>query len=103
MLRLSLSQQAGHDPHLIGLLRVFKDYYPEIIVGEAVRGRASAFKVMLRSLPFPSLRFGTDMLTMESILTPNGGRGWTRYKLRISSVRRTRWPSLVMASVFAGQ
>ncbi|KAI9158681.1 Centromere protein I [Paramyrothecium foliicola] len=43
-LLLNLSRQAGSDPHLIGLLRVFKDYYPEIIVGEAVRGRASAFK-----------------------------------------------------------
>jgi centromere protein I len=42
---LHLSRQAGSDPHLIGLLRVYKDYYPEIIVGEAVRGRASAFKV----------------------------------------------------------
>lgn len=29
---------------MIGLLRVFKDYYPEIIVAEAVRGKASAFK-----------------------------------------------------------
>ncbi|KPM35183.1 hypothetical protein AK830_g11377 [Neonectria ditissima] len=34
----------GNDPCLMGLLRVFKDYYPEVIVGEAVRGRASAFK-----------------------------------------------------------
>ncbi|KAH6689011.1 Mis6 domain-containing protein [Plectosphaerella plurivora] len=32
------------DPPLIGLLRIFKDYYPEIIVAEAVRGKASAFK-----------------------------------------------------------
>lgn len=41
---LNLSRQTGNDPCLIGLLRVFKDYYPEVIVGEAVRGRASAFK-----------------------------------------------------------
>ncbi|VTT63741.1 unnamed protein product [Fusarium fujikuroi] len=33
--RLSLSRQTGHDPSLIGLLRVFKDYYPEVIVGDA--------------------------------------------------------------------
>ena len=43
--RLNLSRQTGNDPVLVGLLRVYKDYYPEIIVGEAVRGRASAFKV----------------------------------------------------------
>ena len=42
---LGLSRNTGSDPCLIGLLRVFKDYYPEIIVGEAVRGKASAFKV----------------------------------------------------------
>lgn len=45
MSRLNLSRQTGNDPPLVGLLRVFKDYYPEIIVGEAVRGKASAFKV----------------------------------------------------------
>ncbi|KAF5962683.1 Mis6 domain-containing protein [Fusarium bulbicola] len=32
---LNLSRQTGHDPSLIGLLRVFKDYYPEVIVGDA--------------------------------------------------------------------
>ncbi|KAJ0379474.1 hypothetical protein COL26b_002319 [Colletotrichum chrysophilum] len=32
------------DPALTGLLRVYKDYYPEIIVSDALRGRASAFK-----------------------------------------------------------
>ncbi|RYP90185.1 hypothetical protein DL770_003721 [Monosporascus sp. CRB-9-2] len=40
---LSLARQTGNDPALTGLLRVFKDYYPEIIVGEATRGKASAF------------------------------------------------------------
>lgn len=42
---LSLTRQTGNDPCLVGLLRVFKDYYPEVIVGEAVRGKSSAFKV----------------------------------------------------------
>ncbi|KAM0558549.1 hypothetical protein ACHAPJ_004744 [Fusarium lateritium] len=41
---LNLSRQTGNDPCLIGLLRVFKDYYPEVIVGQAVRGKASSFK-----------------------------------------------------------
>ncbi|KAJ2987732.1 hypothetical protein NUW58_g4341 [Xylaria curta] len=42
-LRLLLSRQTGSDPALTGLLRVYKDYYPEIIVGDATRGKASAF------------------------------------------------------------
>ncbi|KAH8200285.1 hypothetical protein TruAng_005558 [Truncatella angustata] len=41
---LALSRQTGNDPALTGLLRVFKNYYPEIIVGDATRGKASAFK-----------------------------------------------------------
>ncbi|KAI1776159.1 Mis6-domain-containing protein [Hypoxylon cercidicola] len=41
---LSLSRQTGNDPAVTGLLRVFKDYYPEIIVGEATRAKVSAFK-----------------------------------------------------------
>ncbi|ERT02869.1 hypothetical protein HMPREF1624_01172 [Sporothrix schenckii ATCC 58251] len=41
---LGLSRQIGHDPHVVGLLRVFKNYYPEVIVGAATRGRASPFK-----------------------------------------------------------
>ena len=41
---MNLSRQAANDPCLVGLLRVFKDYYPEIIVGDAIRGKASAFK-----------------------------------------------------------
>ncbi|KAI8291069.1 hypothetical protein K4K60_003096 [Colletotrichum sp. SAR11_57] len=41
---LNLSRNTGSDPALTGLLRVYKDYYPEIIVSDALRGRASAFK-----------------------------------------------------------
>ncbi|KAK6065727.1 Mis6 domain-containing protein [Seiridium cupressi] len=41
---LALSRQTGNDPALTGLLRVFKNYYPEIIVGDATRGKAAAFK-----------------------------------------------------------
>ncbi|KAI2473805.1 Mis6-domain-containing protein [Annulohypoxylon bovei var. microspora] len=41
---LSLSRQTGNDPAVTGLLRVFKDYYPEIVVGEATRAKASTFK-----------------------------------------------------------
>lgn len=32
---------SGQDPALVGLLRVYKDFYPEIIVGNATSGRTS--------------------------------------------------------------
>ncbi|KAL2023816.1 hypothetical protein VTK56DRAFT_1083 [Thermocarpiscus australiensis] len=41
---LNLSRQTGGDPNLTGLLRVFKNYYPEIIVGDVTKGRAAALK-----------------------------------------------------------
>ncbi|OWP00465.1 hypothetical protein B2J93_776 [Marssonina coronariae] len=40
---MELIRQAGNEPPLVGLLRVYKDYYPDVIVGEAASGRASAF------------------------------------------------------------
>ncbi len=43
--RLALLRQTGGDPNLTGLLRVFKNYYPEIIVGDVTKGRAASFKV----------------------------------------------------------
>ena len=43
--RLALLRQTGGDPSLTGLLRVFKNYYPEIIVGDVTKGRAASFKV----------------------------------------------------------
>ncbi|KAK0739800.1 Mis6-domain-containing protein [Apiosordaria backusii] len=43
-IRLALSRQTGGDPNLTGLLRVYKNYYPEIIVGDITKGRAAAFK-----------------------------------------------------------
>ncbi|KAI6447259.1 hypothetical protein MCOR17_010591 [Pyricularia oryzae] len=41
---LDFSRQTGHDPSLVGLLRVYKNYYPDVIVGDATRGKASPFK-----------------------------------------------------------
>ena len=43
--RLELSRTAVNEPHLVGLIRVFKEYYPDVIVGEAAAGRASVFAV----------------------------------------------------------
>lgn len=35
----------GNEPALTGLVRVYKEYYPDVIVGEATAGRASHFAV----------------------------------------------------------
>ncbi|KAI9646770.1 hypothetical protein NHQ30_004769 [Ciborinia camelliae] len=37
------TRKTGHDPALVGLMRVYKDYYPEVIVGDVTSGRASVF------------------------------------------------------------
>jgi hypothetical protein len=42
---MELTQQAGNDPALVGLMRVYKDYYPDVIVGDTTSGRASVFTV----------------------------------------------------------
>lgn len=39
--RLELSRGLGNEPALQGLLRVYKDYYPEIILGSASTSRKS--------------------------------------------------------------
>jgi hypothetical protein len=45
--RMELTRQAGNDPPLVGLMRVYKDYYPDVIVGEVTSGRASVFTVCI--------------------------------------------------------
>lgn len=42
---LEIARQAGNEPPLVGLLRVYKDYYPDVIVGDTVTGRAAVFTV----------------------------------------------------------
>ncbi|KAI9789884.1 MAG: hypothetical protein M1835_001351 [Candelina submexicana] len=43
-LRLELSHSVADEPALRGLIRVYKDFYPDIIVGDATAGRASYFR-----------------------------------------------------------
>ncbi|KAG9236610.1 Mis6-domain-containing protein [Amylocarpus encephaloides] len=40
---MELTRQSGNEPQLVGLMRVFKDYYPDVIVGDVIAGRASVF------------------------------------------------------------
>lgn len=50
MVRMELTRRAGNEPPLVGLLRVYKDYYPDVIIGDAVSGRASVFTVFIFDL-----------------------------------------------------
>ncbi|CAK7271179.1 hypothetical protein SEPCBS57363_004485 [Sporothrix epigloea] len=57
---LGLARQIGyHDAYLVGLFRVFKNYYPEFIMGDVTRSRASPFKH-----PDPSWRTHLDELRL---------------------------------------
>lgn len=44
---LDLSRRVGNEPAVVGLIRVYKDYYPDVIVGDVAGGRASVFTVCL--------------------------------------------------------
>ncbi|CEJ81095.1 hypothetical protein VHEMI01241 [[Torrubiella] hemipterigena] len=94
---LNLTRQTGNDPCLVGLLRVYKDYYPEIIVGEAVRGKASAFKH-----PDPAWRQHLDELqeahlqaTQEQMTGPRDG---FRINKQIGRVSRNKAVPIVHTS-----
>jgi hypothetical protein len=43
--RLELCQNFGNDPPLVGLLRVYRNFYPEIVVGTALSGRKTSLSV----------------------------------------------------------
>jgi len=45
LIRMELTRQAGNEPPLVGLMRVYKDYYPDVIVGDVTAGRARVFTV----------------------------------------------------------
>ena len=45
--RLELSRSFGNEPTLLGLLNVYKEYYPDVILGQSVIGKISRFEVSL--------------------------------------------------------
>lgn len=73
ILSMELTRQAGNEPSLVGLMRVFKDYYPDVIVGDVTSGRASVFTVSNISISFSPW-----LLTLFSIRIENGGKDSAR-------------------------
>lgn len=61
---------------MTGLLRVFKNYYPEIIVGDITKGRASSFKVCFHGINHPIIPH--PKLTLSSTLILSGEKSWMR-------------------------
>ncbi|KAH0566401.1 hypothetical protein GP486_000184 [Trichoglossum hirsutum] len=55
---LELSRNVGYEPALIGLIRVYKDYYPDVVVGAAASGRAAFFS-------HPSPEWRTRLLVIQ--------------------------------------
>ncbi|KAG8163275.1 hypothetical protein KVR01_006572 [Diaporthe batatas] len=85
---LNLSRQAGNDRHLQGLLRVFRNYYPEIIVGNTAKGtpfkvpdpewrdRLSVIQKMHRDLEQSNLQGPKDGFKInQQLLTGSKGNG----------------------------
>ncbi|KAK4189083.1 centromere protein I [Podospora australis] len=77
---LNLSRQTGGDPNLTGLLRVFKNYYPEIIVGELTKGRAATFKH-----PDPNWRERLNEIQQQQQLSRQNDDGGTRNGFAVNS------------------
>jgi hypothetical protein len=44
--RLELSRSYGNEPALLGLLKVYKKFYPDVIVGQTVAGKPLSFEVL---------------------------------------------------------
>jgi len=80
--RMELTRQAGNEPPLVGLMRVFKDYYPDVLVGEVTFGRASVFTVGAAM----TTRGSTDKFSTQ---TKSGGSDLVKSKHYIFRQHRT--------------
>jgi hypothetical protein len=86
LIRLELSRDAASEPQLVGLIRVYKDYYPDVIVGTATVGRASAFAVSDWDAPESGL-----IKSGNRTLTPTASRpGVASASSRYLGSQRTR-------------
>ncbi|KAF2432215.1 Mis6-domain-containing protein [Tothia fuscella] len=82
---LGLLQQAGNEPALVGLLRVYKNYCPEIIVNASGAGRPSTI-----SQSDPEWR--KRMLTIQDMSARIGGRitAQSGFKVARNGAKRTK-------------
>jgi hypothetical protein len=72
-----LARRVGNEPPLIGLIRVYKDYYPDVIVGGLANGRASVFMVSFNIFHFDMFTLYTNVYSTP---TQNGSRDFRRFK-----------------------
>ncbi len=67
--RLALVDKSNADPSLAALLRIYKNYYPEIALGHQARGPAAIYKVRFSDLVAPG-----EMNQLTGMQHPN--REW---------------------------
>jgi hypothetical protein len=79
---MELTRQAGNDPSLVGLMRIYKDYYPDVIVGDTLVGRASVFTVSISLFLFKSV------LRIHSIQIKNGAKDLVKSRTFIFRKRK---------------
>lgn len=85
---MELMRQAGNQPPLVGLLRVYKDYYPDVIVGNTA-GRASVFT-------HPNQEWKERLQTIQytNSQRANNGRSTEQHAFKVArksnGARRTR-------------
>jgi centromere protein I len=94
-----LVRKTGSDPAILGLLRVYKNYYPEIIVGAVTKGRVAAFKH-----PDPTWRDHLDAIQAAHARRERAGQPIERNGFRVNSTfggRKSR-TSAVVPSVHTG-
>lgn len=80
---MELTRATGNDPPLVGLMRVFKDYYPDVIVGAVTLGRASVFTVRsFISSHLPHVLSGLSTQTLNGATDSMKSRTFTSRELK---------------------
>ncbi|KAI9695452.1 MAG: hypothetical protein M1820_008637 [Bogoriella megaspora] len=90
-LRLELANNVGNEPALLGLLAVYKDYYPDIFLGSSIKGRAKSFVVSTAEANRWDHRYTepkSRSANCFSIQTLNGASGYTAFSKPIYKLKR---------------
>ncbi|MCJ1393038.1 hypothetical protein MMC18_005910 [Xylographa bjoerkii] len=82
---LELSRNFGSEPALIGLLKVYKEYYPDVIVGQSAAGKSSHFEH-----PDPEWRDRLHILQDTSARVTDTYANTTSFKVVRRGAKRAR-------------
>ncbi|MCJ1378742.1 hypothetical protein MMC17_001841 [Xylographa soralifera] len=82
---LELSRNFGNEPALVGLLKVYKEYYPDVIVGQSAAGKSSPFEH-----PDPEWRGRLHVLQDANVRATDIYANTTSFKVVRRGVKRAR-------------